>query len=200
MPEHAGSPLLSRRFEEALVYAHRLHARQTRKGTRVPYVAHLLSVAALVLEDGGEEEEAIAALLHDAIEDAAEDGAAVLRQELRRRFGERVLGIVEGCTDADTQPKPPWRERKERYLAHVPHAPPEVRRVSVADKLHNARAILTDLRRNGHGLWHRFRGGRDGTLWYYRALVEAYRKAGTTPLVEELDRVVTELEGLVAGR
>ncbi|MBI4543684.1 MAG: HD domain-containing protein [Gemmatimonadetes bacterium] len=192
--------MLSRRFEEALVYAHRLHARQTRKGTRVPYVAHLLSVAALVLEDGGEEEEAIAALLHDAIEDAAEDGAAVLRQELRRRFGERVLGIVEGCTDADTQPKPPWRERKERYLAHVPHAPPEVRRVSVADKLHNARAILTDLRRNGHGLWHRFRGGRDGTLWYYRALVEAYRKAGTTPLVEELDRVVTELEGLAAGR
>lgn len=186
------------RFEEALVYAARLHAAQTRKGSGIPYVAHLLSVAALVLEDGGGEDEAIAGLLHDAIED---QGGAPTREEIRRRFGARVADIVDGCTDAETMPKPPWRERKERYLVHLRHAPAEVRRVSAADKLHNARAILADFRAHGEALWDRFSGGRAGTLWYYRTLVTTYQEAasGPSPLVEELDRVVTELERVAAG-
>ena len=188
---------LSPRFEDALVFAARLHAAQTRKGSGTPYIAHLLSVAALVLEQGGDEDLAIAALLHDAIED---QGGAATREAIRARFGDRVTAVVDGCTDADTQPKPPWRARKEAYLAHLPAAPPEVRLVSAADKLHNARAILADYRRMGEDLWPRFQGGKAGTLWYYRALVTVYRHAGSTPLVEELDRTVTELERLVAAQ
>ncbi len=188
---------LSPRFEDALVFAARLHAAQTRKGSGTPYIAHLLSVAALVLEQGGDEDLAIAALLHDAIED---QGGAATREAIRARFGDRVTAVVDGCTDADTQPKPPWRARKEAYLAHLPAAPPEVRLVSAADKLHNARAILADYRRMGDDLWPRFQGGKAGTLWYYRALVTVYRHAGSTPLVEELDRTVTELERLVAAQ
>ena len=178
------------RFEEALVYASRLHAAQTRKGGDIPYIAHLLSVAALVLEDGGGEDEAIAGLLHDAIED---QGGAPTREEIRRRFGAQVVAIVDGCTDAETIPKPPWRGRNEAYIAHLRHAPVEVRRVSAADKLHNARAILADYRVHGEALWDRFKGGRAGTLWYYRTLVTTYREAapGPSPLIEELDRVVT---------
>lgn len=136
---------LSERFEEALAYAVRLHASQNRKGTETPYVAHLLGVVALVLEDGGDEDEAIAALLHDAIED---QGDKVTLEQVRSRFGERVARIVQGCTDADTIPKPPWKKRKESYVEHVRHAPPDVRRVSLADKLNNAQAILRDYRLN----------------------------------------------------
>lgn len=190
----ADTPKLTERFQAALVYATQLHANQRRKGSDTPYIAHLLSVAALVLEDGGDEDQAIAALLHDAIED---QGGAPTREEIRRRFGDRVTAIVDGCTDADTVPKPPWRERKERYIAHLASAPPEVRRVSAADKLHNARAVLADYRRLGEELWSRFRGGKEGTLWYYRAIVEAFRAVEVTPLVAELDRVVSELEELV---
>jgi len=134
-------------------------------------------------------------LLHDAIEDA---GGAAAREEIRRRFGDGVVDIVDGCTDAEVIPKPPWRERKEAYIAHVAHASRSVRLVSMADKLHNAQSILRDYRAHGEELWHRFRGGREGTLWYYRALVSAFRQAGTDPLLEELDRVVTELERDVA--
>ena len=196
-----GAAKLTARFEEALVYATRLHAQQKRKGTDIPYVAHLLSVAALVLEDGGDQDEAIAALLHDAVED--QGGRATL-EEIRRRFGERVASIVEACSDADTIPKPPWRARKERYLEHLRQAPPDVRRISAADKLHNARAILADLRQLGDAVWDRFSGGKAGTLWYYRTLVQAYQEgesgeAESGPLVEELDRVVAEIERLVAG-
>ena len=187
---------LSPRFEDALVFATRLHAAQTRKESGTPYIAHLLAVAALVLEYGGDEDLAIAALLHDAVED---QGGAPTREAIRARFGDRVTAIVDGCTDADTQPKPPWRARKEAYLAHLPQAAPEVRLVSAADKLHNARSILADYRQVGDDLWARFRGGQAGTLWYYRALVTAYRQAGSNPLVEELDRTVSELERLVAA-
>jgi GTP pyrophosphokinase len=186
---------LGERFEEALVYATRLHAAQRRKGSDIPYVAHLLSVAALVLEDGGDEDQAIGALLHDAVED---QGGAPVRDEIRRRFGDRVVAIVDGCTDADTIPKPPWRKRKERYIEHLGHAPPEVLRVSMADKIHNARAVLDDYRRLGEALWSRFNGGRDGTLWYYRTLVETYRGRHAGPLIDELARVVSELERLAA--
>jgi len=186
---------LSERFEEALVWATRLHRSQRRKGSPVPYVAHLLGVTSIVLQYGGNEDEAIAALLHDAVED--QGGEPVLR-EIERRFGDAVAAIVAGCTDSMVQPRPPWRERKEAYLAHLPHASESVRRVSAADKLHNARAIIADYRLLGEELWSRFTGSRNGTLWYYRALVEAFQAAGTDPLVEELARTVEELECLAA--
>ena len=186
---------LSTRFEEALVLATRLHADQTRKGTAIPYISHLLAVTAIVLEHGGHEDEAIAALLHDSIED---QGGATTREEIRRQFGDRVVEIVDGCTDTDVMPKPPWRARKEAYLAHLSEATGPVRLVSAADKLHNARAILEDYHILGEALWKRFNGGKEGTLWYYRSAVDALRKAGTTPLIEELDRVVSELECLTA--
>jgi (p)ppGpp synthase/HD superfamily hydrolase len=187
---------LTPRFEHALVYATRLHAQQTRKGTEIPYIAHLLSVAAIVLEDGGDEDEAIAALLHDAIED---QGGMATREEIRRQFGNKVVSIVDDCTDAETIPKPPWRERKEQYIAHVHHASPEALRVSIADKLHNARTILADFRRVGDALWSRFNGGKEGTLWYYHTLVQVFRDLDAPSfLVEELDCVVTELKRLAA--
>ena len=179
------------RLSEALVFAAHLHARQTRKGTDVPYIAHLMAVAGLVLENGGDEEETIAALLHDAVED---QGGAATRENIRRRFGDRVVEIVDGCTDSDEVPKPPWRARKEAFLSRLPHASSSVRLVSAADKLHNARTILADYRAMGDAVWERFTGGKSGTLWYYRALVDAFRAAGTSPLVEELARVVAELE------
>lgn len=183
--------LLSDRFQDALAFAAKLHAGQVRKGTTIPYISHLLAVTAIALEHGATEDEAIAALLHDAIEDA---GGAAAREEIRRHFGDGVVAIVDGCTDAEVVPKPPWRERKEAYIAHVSQASEPIRLVSMADKLHNAQATLRDYRMHGNELWKRFRGGRDGTLWYYRALVDAFRRAGTSPLLGELDRVVTELE------
>jgi len=179
------------RLSEALVFAAHLHARQTRKGTHIPYIAHLMAVAGLVLENGGDEDEAIAALLHDAVED---QGGAATRENIRRRFGDRVVEIVDGCTDSDEVPKPPWRVRKEAFLARLPQASSSVRLVSAADKLHNARTILADYRSMGDSVWERFTGGKSGTLWYYRALVDAFRAAGASPLVEELARVVAELE------
>lgn len=184
---------LSARFEEALVFAVRLHAEQTRKGTTVPYSAHLLAVTSLALEYGADEDEAIAALLHDAVED--QGGAAIL-DEIRRRFGNAVAEIVAGCTDAWTTPRLPWRERKETYLAHLAEARASVRLVSAADKLHNARTILSDYRVFGEALWDRFNGGKDGTLWFYREFIKTLRTTGPLPLVEELDRVVSELERL----
>ncbi len=187
--------MLSERFTEALTYATHLHANQTRKGSGVPYIAHLLGVASIALEHGANEDEAIAALLHDAIED---QGGAATREEIRRRFGVMVTEIVDGCTDAETIPKPPWRQRKEAYIAHIPNASPSELLVSSADKLHNARSILNDYRVLGEEVWERFKGGKEGTLWYYRSLVEAFRKTGSTPLIEELERVVSELEELAS--
>ena len=181
------------RFEEALLYAARVHKDQTRKGTNVPYVTHLLAVAAIVQENGGTEDEAIAALLHDAPEDR---GGKQRLQDIRGGFGDEVAKIVDGCTDTYEDPKPAWRPRKEAYIAHVARAPASVRLVSAADKLHNARSILADLRSLGDDLWDRFTGGKDGTLWYYRALVEAFYEAGTNAVAEELDRVVREIEVL----
>lgn len=188
--------VLSNRFTEALTYATQLHANQVRKGSGVPYVAHLLGVASIALEYGANEDEAIASLLHDAVED---QGGAATREEIRRRFGDTVTAIVDGCTDADTTPKPPWRQRKEDYIAHLPTASPSVLLVSAADKLHNARSVLKDYREFGELVWERFKGGREGTLWYYRALVEAFRKVSSTPLIDELERVVSELERLANG-
>ena len=182
------------KFEEALLYTSRLHRDQTRKGTDTPYVTHLLAVAAIVGESGGTEDEVVAALLHDAPEDR---GGKERLQDIRERFGDEVAEIVAGCTDTYEDPKPEWWSRKEAYVAHVATAPASVRLVSAADKLHNARSILADLRSLGDELWNRFTGGQEGTLWYYRALIEAYAGAGANPIVEELDRVVREIEALV---
>lgn len=187
----AVQPQLSNRFEQAFLWANQLHGEQTRKGKLTPYISHLMGVAALVLEDGGDEDEAIAALLHDAVED---QGGMQLLAEIRSRFGERVATIVEGCTDAFTSPKPPWRERKERYLQHLEGAPADVRRVSLADKVHNARSILVDLRQDGERVWQRFNGGKEGTLWYYRSLVERFQTYNDSPLVGELSDVVKVME------
>jgi (p)ppGpp synthase/HD superfamily hydrolase len=183
--------LLTERFEEALLYATRLHRGQLRKGSRTPYLAHLLAVTALVIEDGGDEDQAIAALLHDAAED---QGGIETLAEIRRLFGQQVADIVDGCTDTYLVPKPPWRERKERYIDHLQTASQAVQRVSLADKLHNARSILLDLHHLGESTWERFNGGKDGTLWYYRKLVRIFQVTNRSPMVDELVRVVAMIE------
>jgi (p)ppGpp synthase/HD superfamily hydrolase len=188
--------ILSERFAQAFLYAFNLHRHQTRKGGSVPYLAHLMGVAALVIENGGSEDEAIAALLHDAPED---QGGKVVLDEIRRSFGNYVAEIVDGCTDTYEKPKLPWRSRKETYLNHLRHASPEVRRVSLADKLHNARSILQDLQGAGDSVWERFNGGKEGTLWYYRALVNVFLETetgrnGLSPMLAEFADIVTRIE------
>ncbi len=185
---------LTRRFEQALVFATRKHASHFRKGTGTPYVSHLLSAAALVLEAAGNEDLAIAALLHDVVEDC---GGAPMLKQVRRRFGKRIADVVEACSDIDVTPKPPWRERKEQYIQHLRTADAGTRLVSVADKLHNARSILADYREIGEPIWQRFQGKREGTLWYYRALVNEFQRKYRNRLVDELERVVVELENVV---
>ena len=186
-------PILTRRFVDALGYAAQLHARQVRKRAGRPYIGHLLGVTSIVIEYGGDEEMAIAALLHDAVED---QGGLPRLREIRRKFGEQVARIVDGCTDSYTEPKPPWRSRKLAYIQRVAAEPADVRLVSTADKLSNARETLHELRLHGDSVFEKFEGKKEGTLWYYRALVKVFRKAGTNPLIDELDRVVTELESL----
>ena len=201
---------MTRRFNEALVGAADLHAQQPRKGSDTPYIAHLLGVTSIALEHGADEDEAIAALLHDAIEDAPKElGAAWVRQWIQFRFGGRVLEIVNGCTDADQFPKPPWRHRKEEYIRSIEDESASVLLVSASDKLHNARAILMDFRTFGGDLWTRFNtdAGRDGVISYYRGLVNAFRQRCNAlavpqqlrlvPLISELDRVVTSIESEV---
>src|SRR5687767_3710094 len=172
-----GSGAFTSRFAEGLQTATMLHAGQTRKGTNIPYIAHLLGVASFALYYGADEDEAIGALLHDSIEDARPPlGADGVRKWIHFRFGERVLQIVEGCTDSDVTPKPPWLERKKAYLARVRNEPASVILVSAADKLHNAGTVLTDFRKHGDELWGRFNpeAGKDGTVGYYRALVAVF--------------------------
>ena len=181
----------SSRFEAALIFATRLHATQVRKATHIPYIAHILAVTSIAIEHGANEDEAIAALLHDAVED---QGGQATAEEIRRRFGDTVAEIVLACSDTDVTPKPPWRERKAAYIAHARTASASVKLVSAADKLHNMRSILTDYRALGDALWDRFKGGKEGTLWYYRALVGALRDERIAVLVDELERAVSELE------
>jgi (p)ppGpp synthase/HD superfamily hydrolase len=181
---------LTVRFERALAYAARLHAAQFRKGTARPYVGHLLGVASIVLTHGGDEDEAIAALLHDAVED---QGGKPRLREIRKKFGPRVARIVDGCTDADTIPKPPWLERKKMYLRHLRSADASTCLVSAADKLYNAREILDDYRAHGAPIWQRFSGHKEGTLWYYRELARILRRKCPPAIVSELTRVVQEL-------
>ncbi len=189
--------VVSQRFIHALSYAAQLHARQIRKRTERPYIGHLLGVASIVIEYGGDEEMAIAALLHDAVED---QGGLPRLREIRKKFGKRVAHIVDGCTDAYTEPKAPWLDRKHDYITRVTGENHEVRLVSAADKLSNARETLHELRLHGDSVFERFAGRKTGTLWYYRELINAFRRAGSNPLVEELDRVVTELESLSSSK
>lgn len=192
-------------LSNAFSYAFREHAGITRKGTSIPYISHPMAVAGLVMEAGGTEAEVIAALLHDVIEDQPSPAdRRRVTDEIRSIFGDDVLGIVEGCSDtlADSPvgpdgSKPDWDTRKATYLEHLKLATASVRLVSASDKLHNARAILADYRAIGDALWSRFSRGKEKQLWYYRSLVRAYQDTATVPrLVEELDRVVTEIERL----
>ena len=187
--------VLSTRFQDAFGYALDLHCRQRRKGTEIPYIAHLMSVFALVLEHGGSEVEAIAALLHDAAED---QGGENTLEQIHSRFGSAVAGIVRACSDSLTTPKPSWKERKQGYIDHLCRTGnASVRLVSAADKLHNARAVLADYREHGEKVWDRFSAGKQDQLWYYREMAKTLTRVGPRPLAGELDAVVSELEELV---
>ena len=196
MSEQTSTPKLTDQFSKALVYAEMKHHNQVRKGGDIPYVGHLLSVAGLVINDGGSEAQAIAALLHDAVEDA---GGPETLEEIRANFGEDVARIVEECSDTDEEPKPPWHERKRKYIDHLADVGADTLLVSVADKLDNARSMLRDYHTYGPSLWQRFtvKDPHDH-LWYYGELLNAYRSRGNTSwMVDELGRVVDELKRLV---
>ena len=186
---------LGPRFLRAFQFAAEKHSGQTRKASTIPYIAHLMGVASLVLEAGGDEDLAIAALLHDVVEDC---GGAPMSKEVRRRFGSRVAKVVDGCTDADTYPKPPWRERKETYIRHLKTADADTRLVWAADKLNNVRSILSDYRAVGESIWSRFNGGREGTLWYYRTLLDEFLRRRPNRITRDLELAVKELESLTA--
>ena len=185
--------LLTDRFDSALAYASRLHRTQLRKGTAVPYVAHLLAVAAIALENGADEDQAIAALLHDAAED---QGGLAQLEEIRARFGEGVAQIVADCTDACEEPKPDWGQRKEAYIDGLADKAPRSLAVSLADKTLNASAINADLRAHGAAVWDRFTGGRDGTMWYYRSLSDAFARLVPAVAADRFAREVAEMEEL----
>jgi (p)ppGpp synthase/HD superfamily hydrolase len=189
-------PKLGSRLQRAFRYAAEKHDGQTRKATAVPYLSHLMAVASLVLEAGGDEDMAIAALLHDVVEDC---GGMPRLREIRRQFGARVAKIVEGCTDSFTEPKPAWIERKKDYLREAKHADCETRLVSASDKLHNVRTILADYRNDGEKIWTRFNGKKEGTLWYYRALSDEYQSCGPNRITRELETAVRALERLCGG-
>jgi len=188
---------MSPKFQEALIYASEQHDGQWRKTTKIPYFAHVMAVAAIALEYGATEEEAMGALLHDVVEDC---GGPPRAAEIRAKFGEAVVAIVLGCTDTDEFPKPPWQARKDRYIAHLAEASPSTLLVSAADKLANARSIVSDYRVLGEELWGRFNGGRTGTLWYYRTLADTFLQRRGDRLAGELDRVVREMESLAGAR
>lgn len=189
MNETTSAPGLWRKLTDAAAFAMEIHATQTRKGAETPYIGHLLGVASLVLENGGDEDQAIGGLLHDAIEDQGVHQEAVITE----RFGARVAAIVRGCTDADTLPKPPWHDRKEAYIAHLEHANRDILLVSCADKLYNSRAICSDLRTHGLAVYDRFNAGREGTLWYYSELSKAFLRLMPSPLSMELAVTVQEM-------
>lgn len=182
---------LTERFDDALAYASRIHRAQRRKGADIPYVSHLLGVAAIAIENGATEDQAIAALLHDAVED---QGGAARLEDIRNRYGEEVARIVDDCTDSDTEPKPPWRARKEAYLASLSHKPAASLEVSIADKTHNASAIVADLHIHGGEVWSRFTGGKDGSLWYYRELAKIFAELIPGEASNRLIRLVGEME------
>lgn len=184
----------SDRLDRAFAFARQLHQDQTRKGSSVPYVSHLLAVAALVSEFGGDEDQVIAALLHDAVED---QGGPPLLDEIRAQFGGRIAQLVEACTDAFEQPKPPWKERKLAYLARIPDAPIDVRIIIAADKIHNLRSMIADYDQLGEKLWERFTASKEETLWYYAAVRDALRPGWEHPALIELQRTLSALRNAV---
>ena len=184
-------PTLTRRFDEAFAYAHEVHRTHIRKGNGAPYIGHLIGVASIVIDDGGTEDEAIAALLHDAPVDR---GGRERLEDIRARFGDAVAKIVEDCTDSWTMPKAPWAERKKKYAEHARTLDAASLRVSAADKVHNAYAILRDLRNVGDTVWERFNASADDIMAYYQSLVRSYKEAGGGRLVDELDRIVRAIE------
>ena len=189
--------MLTQRFAQGLELSVRAHDGQVRKGTRIPYVAHPMAVAAIALEYGADEDQAIAALLHDAVE----DGGADYEQEIRERFGARVADLVMGCTDGvpdATGKKPPWKQRKEKYLAHLEMATSDVLLVSGSDKLHNARAILGDLHTVGVSVFDRFTASKEETLWYYTSLSEIFSRRGV-PVAPALADTVSQMRAYQQG-
>ena len=198
MPEDP--PELTPRFLAAAALASEVHRGQRRKGTNIPYMAHLLVVTGLVLEDGGDEDEAVAAMLHDAVEDG---GGRPMIQLISREFGPRVADIVEACSDSidEDGEKPPWRQRKERYLVHLAEVTDDgVLRVSLADKVHNARSLVRDHREEGARLWERFPTRTiEDQLWYYGALLELFESRRPGPLTKDLREAADELTALAAG-
>lgn len=184
------------RIVEAFAFAHEIHAEHVRKGPGVPYITHVMAVAAIVGEHGGDEDTFIAALLHDAVEDG--DGYATL-EKIRARFGARVADMVAACSDAFEKPKPKWRERKERFIETMRNAPPDVRLIVAADKLHNVCATIGDYNALGDEVWTRFTGRRDGTLWYYAAVAHALTDGWEHPLIDDLAGAVEELHRVAGG-
>jgi (p)ppGpp synthase/HD superfamily hydrolase len=183
---------LTDRFTDAMTYTISLHQSQSRKNTDVPYITHLLAVTSLVLEEGGDEDLAIAALLHDAVED---QGGMDRLNEIRQLYGDHVAHIVEACSDSFTSPKSPWKIRKDYYLDHLKNADNDVLLVSLADKLHNSSTIYKDLLKEGGIIWDRFNGGKEGTIWYYKQLEEIFIKSNLSPiLVSQLVEYVNQIE------
>ena len=171
MSNQTDTPLLTGRFTEATAYAFEHHRHQIRKGSGIPYASHLFAVTAIALEMGCTEDEAIAALLHDVVEDG---GGVQAEAYTREHFGEHVAAMVRANSDTDVEPKPPWRARKEAYIAGVASKDIGAVRVSIADKLHNALMIVSDHRLVGKELWDRFSASASDTLWYYDSLIEAF--------------------------
>jgi (p)ppGpp synthase/HD superfamily hydrolase len=188
--------IYSDRIVEAFRLAHNVHREQFRKGTDVPYIIHPMGVAAIVGANGGDEDQVIAALLHDAVEDGC--GLDTLN-EIRKIFGDRVADMVMACSDAVSRPKPPWHERKDGFLKSIRFASEEVRLILLADKLYNATAIVTDLRACGDSVWKRFTASRDDTLWYYAELVRALGDGWNHPMLDELRATVDSMHKLAAN-
>jgi (p)ppGpp synthase/HD superfamily hydrolase len=186
--------MYSQRLVEAFDYAADLHRDQKKKGTSIPYLAHLLGVASLVAENGGTEDEVIAALLHDAAED---QGGKKVLNEISEQFGDHVASIVLGCSDTLSWPKPLWKTRKKQYLKHLENADDSTILVSIADKLHNLRSIVRDYRATGEDLWDRFGGKKEGTLWYYRTLSEFFNRRGPETPAKQISVCLNELEALM---
>ncbi len=185
---------LTERFSQAVVLALDLHQHQKRKGSDIPYASHLLRVAGMVLEYGGDEATAIAAMLHDAVED---QGGALTAARIAQQFGGQVARYVEEVSDTDEDPKPPWQQRKDEYLAHLVHASPQARLISGCDKLDNLRSMIRAYRQVGPALWKRFHGGREGSLWYHREVVRILQSSPHCPVAAELAEALDDFEKLI---
>lgn len=185
--------ILGPRFEQALLFASQMHARQRRKDTGAPYIAHVMGVTALVLEDGGSEEEVIAALLHDSAED---QGGEQVLVEIRKKYGDKIAAIVYECSDTLDSPKPPWKGRKQGHLTRLEDASREALHIMLADKVYNSRSLLRGLQERGPEIWGKFKGGKEGTLWYFHQMLALFQKHFSGYLVNELARVVVAIEAI----